>query len=129
MQSKANVGSAVVTSGLFVWLMLWRTLSAGWQRSPATLLALAAGSALLTAGIEAAWYGLATKISVQRILEANLHVASYGPRPAEWVGIVALAVGAAILARQQIGRPKPPASMRLRPAPIPSYGFRKSEGV
>jgi methionine sulfoxide reductase heme-binding subunit len=114
MQSKANVGSAVEACGLFVWLMLWRSLSGGRQRDPAMLLAPAGSALLMTAGIEVACYGLATKVSVQRIREADLHIA-YGLRPAAWVGIVALAVGGAILARHQTSRPKPPAAIRLRP--------------
>ena len=109
IQSKANVSGAVVTSGLFVWLMLWRQVSAGWQRSPVTLVGLAIGSALATAGIEAMWYALATKINVHRVLEANLSL-SFGPRPAAWVGIIALGVGAAIVGWRLVGssKRKPP---------------------
>ena len=106
MQSKANVSGAVVMAGLFVWLMLWRLVRPGWQRSPGVLFLLAVGATLGTAAIEASWYGLATRISAERILAANVNPA-LAPRPSLWVAVVALLVGAAVLA-WRYARPAPP---------------------
>jgi sulfoxide reductase heme-binding subunit YedZ len=91
LQAKAGVSAAVFVSGLFIWLMLWRALPAARQASPWVLGLLALAAGLLTAGLEFAWYALATRINPWRVLEANLGVA-FGPRPAEWVAIAGLGV-------------------------------------
>ena len=89
LQSKANVGPAVLATGFACWLMLWRLAPRRWQRGLALLPVLAVLAGLLTAGIEGAWYGLATGASGWRVLEANLHFA-FGPRPAVWIVIYGL---------------------------------------
>ncbi len=90
LQTKSDVTEATLTTGLFLWLMAYR-LAAPRNAAPAgwVLLALAPGCGLATAALEFAWYGLATGINPWRVLEANLDVA-YGPRPALWVGLLAL---------------------------------------
>ncbi len=99
MQAKAGVSAAVLAAGLFIWLMLWRALPAARRASPWVLTALAIAAGVLAAGVEFAWYGLATRIDPWRVLAANLNVA-FGPRPAEWVAICGLGVVAlALLAR------------------------------
>ncbi len=105
MQTKANVSEAAFTAGLFVWLMLWRTISAGWQNRAPTLLALALGATAATAALEAGWYGIATRVPASRIFDANFQIA-HGLRPSAWVGLTALAVAAASLAW-----------LRMRPPP------------
>ena len=56
-----------------------------------------------TAGLEFAWYALATRINPWRVLSANLDF-SFGPRPAEWVLICGLAVVATcVLSRLRFG--------------------------
>jgi sulfoxide reductase heme-binding subunit YedZ len=57
------------------------------------MLGLAVAAGLATAGIEFAWYGLATGIDPWRVLAANLDV-SFGFRPAIWVGIAGLGAAA-----------------------------------
>lgn len=91
LQAKAGVSAAVFVAGLFVWLMLWRVLPASRQGSPWALTGLAVAAGLLTAGLEFAWYALATRIDPWRVLAANLDV-TFGPRPAEWVAISGLGV-------------------------------------
>lgn len=97
LQSKANVSEAMLMAGLFVWLMLWRLLPAGWRRRPAALGALALLAAGATAGLEYAWYALATRIPPDRVLAANLEL-DYPPSPAWWVLLAgAIAVTLAVL--------------------------------
>lgn len=74
MQSKADVSDATLMAGFFVWLMLARVanrfdLS---LKSPKVLAGLAIVSSLGTAGIEYAWYGLATGVPPLVVLQANL---------------------------------------------------------
>jgi sulfoxide reductase heme-binding subunit YedZ len=106
MQSKANVGDAVFYSGVFFWLMLWRALPRAWQARALSLPALALGAAVLTALAEALWYGLATRLSGWRVLEANF---GPDPRPAALV----LLAGAAVLVVALLRRLRKPARPRL----------------
>jgi methionine sulfoxide reductase heme-binding subunit len=89
----------VVVSGLFIWLMLWRALPMAWRTSVAALFALVPISAVLTAGIEFAWYGLATHIDPFRILLANWSERFF-PRPAHEVAVIALVVAVVVAARR-----------------------------
>lgn len=90
LQAKINAAEAVFWFGLFAWAMLCRL----WPRArQAALVPLAAA---LTAAVEIAWYGLATRVPAWRVLEANL---AFDPamRPASRllvVGLVVLAVAA-----------------------------------
>lgn len=86
MQAKADAGEATLMMGLWLLLMGWRLArKAGWSLAePRVLLVVAPLAALATAGLEAAWYGLATAIPWRAVLEANLSFGSM-PRPAWWV--------------------------------------------
>ncbi|HVC60315.1 MAG TPA: ferric reductase-like transmembrane domain-containing protein [Acetobacteraceae bacterium] len=99
IQSKANVSEPVFVAGLYVWLMLWRALPTSWQRAVAIYPALALLSGAAAAGIEFAWYGLATHINPWRVLAAN-ETLRFGLRPAHYVALVTLGLGAVILARR-----------------------------
>lgn len=99
IQTKANVGEPVFVSGLFIWLMLWRLLPAAWRTALPTYYALVPVSAVLTAAVEFAWYGLATRIDPFRILQANWSERFF-PRPAHEVAAVALAVAVVVTARR-----------------------------
>ena len=94
LQTKADVTEAVLLSGFYVWLMLWRALPMKLQRSLWPLPPLAIVSAVLTAGIECFWYGAFTGIDPWQVLAANLDI-DYGYSSAVWVGIVGLCVAAA----------------------------------
>jgi methionine sulfoxide reductase heme-binding subunit len=83
LQAKINASDAVLWFGLFVWLMLWRAVPKPQQTHLAVLAALAPVAALLTAVTEVAWYGLATKVPAERVLQANLGFDPSG-RPAPW---------------------------------------------
>lgn len=104
MQSKVDVSEAVLMAGFLLWLILWRLLPATRRTGFLPLLALVPLAALGTALIEYGWYALATRVPAALILRANLAL-GYGPRPAQWVALAALAT--AFL---------PLLSRRLRPA-------------
>ncbi len=89
LQSKADVTDAVFLFGLFAWLVLWRQAPRKWQGRLAVLPILAVLAALLTAGVEATWYGLATGVDARRVLLGNLDV-SFGLRPAAEVLVLGL---------------------------------------
>jgi sulfoxide reductase heme-binding subunit YedZ len=110
IQSKANVSEPVFVAGLYVWLMLWRALPVSWQRRIAVYPVLAVVSGAATAGIEFAWYGIATHINPWRVLAAD-ETLRFGLRPAHYVALVALGLGVVIVAR----RYAPLLRMRLRP--------------
>ncbi|HEX3995931.1 MAG TPA: protein-methionine-sulfoxide reductase heme-binding subunit MsrQ [Acetobacteraceae bacterium] len=99
IQTKANVGEPVFVSGLFCWLMLWRLLPMPWRTSLPAYYALVPVGAVLTAAIEFAWYGVATKIDPFRILNANWSQRFF-PRPAHEVAAVALVVALVVTARR-----------------------------
>jgi sulfoxide reductase heme-binding subunit YedZ len=89
LQTKLDVTEAMLTAGLFLWLMGYRLLAPKGAAPPLWRLALlvplaAVGTALLEAG----WYGFGTGAPFWPVLMANLDVA-FGLRPALWVGIVA----------------------------------------
>jgi sulfoxide reductase heme-binding subunit YedZ len=108
IQSKHNVSEPVFFSGLFVWLMLWRALPIGWQRSLAAQFALSVVAACAAAGIEFAWYGLTTGVNPWRVLAAS-ETLRFGLRPAHYVALAGLAVTALGAARRIGGmiRPRP----------------------
>ena len=91
IQSKSNVSEPVFFSGLLVWLLLWRALPVPWQRSVAVQLGLTVVATLATAGIEFAWYGLATGISPWRVLAAS-ETLRFGLRPAHYVALMGVGV-------------------------------------
>ncbi len=91
LQSKAGVSTALFAAGVFLWLIGWRLLPRKLRANPWAVLALAPATAMLTAWLEFAWYGLATRLNPWRILNANLDI-EYGLSTAEWVGVAGLAV-------------------------------------
>lgn len=96
IQLKLNVSEAVFVSGLFIWLMAWRSLPEAWRRRqgiayPAAMYgSLAVVSGLATAALEFAWYATTTKVNPWRVLYANEAI-DRGLRPAHWVFVTAMA--------------------------------------
>ena len=99
LQSKLDVSRAVLASGVFVWVMLWRLLPVGRDRGLPALLGLAVASAALTLGMEFAWYALATKADPWRVFWGEFDVA-FGLRPAGQVLALGLLVVAAVALRR-----------------------------
>ena len=94
LQAKADVAEPTLTAGLFLWTMGWRLLPSGPDRAPLPMLGLGVAAAVLTAGVEYAWYGLATRINPVRSLTAELDL-SYGPHPAGQVLLIGLCLAVA----------------------------------
>jgi sulfoxide reductase heme-binding subunit YedZ len=63
-------------------------------------------SALATAGLEFAWYGLTTKINPLRVLYANETI-DRGLRPAHWVFVVTATLVVVFIARRLARTPRP----------------------
>jgi methionine sulfoxide reductase heme-binding subunit len=97
--TKVDATEATVLLGLFVLLMAFRAVPAAWLRRPAMLAAAAVLAALATAGLEAAWYAIATGVDVKAIAEANLAFPAY-IRPA-WIVLLA---GLAVALVPMLGR-------------------------
>jgi sulfoxide reductase heme-binding subunit YedZ len=91
LQSKSQLWEAIMAAGFLAWLLGWRLLPRRWRGHPVVLLALAPAAGLAAAGLEYAWYALATNLPAHRILAANLET-YFGLRPAVWVTVAALAV-------------------------------------
>ena len=99
LQTKADVSLPLLFVGLFSWLMIWRALPAGRDRSPAAVIGITLGAAALTAVTEWCWYRFGTHVDPVKVMRSELDV-SFGLRP---VGQV-LALGAAVLGALQLRR-------------------------
>jgi sulfoxide reductase heme-binding subunit YedZ len=73
MQSKIDVTEPTLMLGFFILLMSYRRLTAEKLASPLWLAGVALASAVLTAALEASWYGLATGVPARLVLLANLN--------------------------------------------------------
>lgn len=112
LQSKLDVTEPVLMAGLFVFLFAYRiAVRLTGDVTPLGVAGLAVLSALLTAGVEMLWYGLATRVDPWLVAEANLSF-DLGPRPAWWVLGAGLAL--ALFAAQR--RNAAPARGRRRAA-------------
>ncbi|MGO4407423.1 sulfite oxidase heme-binding subunit YedZ [Bosea sp. RAF48] len=115
LQSKIDVTEPVLTSGLFLLLMLYRGLYR-WKLpvSAPVLAGVALLAGLLTAGLEAGWYAATSGVSAWLVLQANSDILTYQDyaslRPAHWVVLAGLLVafGHGLRAR----KPRPPRQAR-----------------
>ncbi len=99
IQSKANVGEAVVASGLFAWLMIWRVMPAKLRTSYLGLLLLVAGATLSAFVFEITWYGLVHHVSPVRIFYADINT-HFAPRPVHKVLLAGLGAVALVILRR-----------------------------
>jgi methionine sulfoxide reductase heme-binding subunit len=111
LQSKLDVTDAILWSGLFGLLIGHRGLHrAGLAEKPWALPGLAVAAALLTAGLEAGWYALATGVEAALVLAANLDFAEI--RPGWWVLAAGMALSLVAAARngarRSLGRGRRP---------------------
>jgi sulfoxide reductase heme-binding subunit YedZ len=99
LQSKIDVSAATLMAGLFILAMTIRVMIARRMAlTPPALLGAAVMAATLTAGVEFAWYGLATGVNPVKILLANF-MFGFGLRPAAIVLLSGLAVAAVAFAK------------------------------
>jgi len=98
LQSKSDVYEPTLMAGLFLLLMLYRlSVKVGADiANPLVLAGCGILAAIGTAGIEYAWYALATGIPADRVFAANFDVLT-AVRPAVWVGFAGLGTAAAAL--------------------------------
>jgi sulfoxide reductase heme-binding subunit YedZ len=90
IQTKIDVSPAVLMTGFFILLMIYRVFITKRVSLTPAVLAISAGLAcILTAITEFAWYGLTTGVDPWRIAKANL-MFSFGLRPAVTVLLVGL---------------------------------------
>jgi sulfoxide reductase heme-binding subunit YedZ len=110
LQSKINATEATLMAGFFILLMAYRLAMAHRLRfSPQLHLAIAIASALVTAVLEFAWYGLATGINPLAVLSANFAF-SNALRPAPLIliaGLALMAIGETLTLVRQAARPMP----------------------
>jgi sulfoxide reductase heme-binding subunit YedZ len=91
MQSKLDVSMPTFLLGCFLYLEICRVLV--WRRVKLGFVALSLNaviSAILTALLEAGWYGIATRIKMLAVLQADFSL-RMGLRPTWWVLIAGLA--------------------------------------
>ncbi|MEP9353810.1 protein-methionine-sulfoxide reductase heme-binding subunit MsrQ [Xanthobacter sp. KR7-65] len=117
LQTKLDVSEPVLMAGLFLLLFAYRIAARlKGEVTPAVMAGLAVICALITAAIEIAWYGLATRVDPWRVAEANLFF-DLGPRPAWWVLAVGLAIAALAASRADAapkrGRARTPPASRV----------------
>jgi len=114
MQSKVDVSLPTIYAGVFILLMVYRRAHAsGLPLSPLVLAGAAVIATAATMGLEAAWFGLATGIPVDRIFLANFNF-GFMIRPSWWVGGIGLAVAALALVRRSFGGDRQPSSGQRR---------------
>jgi methionine sulfoxide reductase heme-binding subunit len=110
LQTKIDATEATLMAGFFILLMAYRLAIVRKLRfSPQLHLAIAVASALVTAALEFAWYGLATGIDPLAVLSANLAFPNV-LRPAPLVliaGLALMAIGEALALVRQAARPMP----------------------
>jgi sulfoxide reductase heme-binding subunit YedZ len=112
IQSKLNVSEPVFVSGLFIWLMAWRSVPEAWQRSKgigftiALYSGLAVLSSVVTVVMEFAWYGLTTKVNPWRVLYANETI-ERGLRPGHWVLVMTAALVVVFVVRRLMRTSRP----------------------
>ena len=115
LQSKSRADDAVLMSGLFLWLMLWRLLPGRFRAHAPALLGLAFAAAVGTALVEYGWYSAASNLPASRILAANLDPL-FSLRPAHWV-LIAGAVVATIPWLRRLVPARRAAPARVNAAP------------
>lgn len=113
MEAPTSVDLAATFSGFYLWLLGWRLLPAARRRNALSLIGLALIAAVLTSGVEAGWYAIATGIPAGRVFAANFSLIA-GLRPAHWVGLAGLALTLLVAARRMMTR-APRSAMSIKP--------------
>ena len=112
METRLDVTQSTLLAGLFALAMAFRATRKYLSPDFAPLLGAAALCGVATAGIEAFYYGVSTRISPLRVLKANLDF-SYSIRPAWWVFGVGVLIALLSFTRVLTNAP-PPARKRVK---------------
>jgi methionine sulfoxide reductase heme-binding subunit len=112
IQAKADVSEPVMMTGFFLILMLFRVLAKRGASAWGAAFAAALVSPVLTAIIEAAWYGLVRHIDFWDVLGANIDP-DMAFRPSAYVAAAGVVFFAVVLARRS---PAPRRSAVVAPA-------------
>lgn len=99
LQTKADVSLPLLFIGVFFWLMIWRAMPAGKDRSMPGLLLAAAAAAVMTLAAEWLWYRFGTHIDAFKVIAAEANV-TFGLGPAGQVAVAGLCVMAALWLRR-----------------------------
>ena len=99
LQTKADVSLPLLFVGVFFWLMIWRAMPAGRDRSMAGLLMAAAGAAVLTLATEWLWYRFGTHIDPTKVVLAETDV-TFGLGPSDQVALAGACVMLALWLRR-----------------------------
>ena len=100
LQTKADVSLPLLFVGLFFWLMIWRVMPVGRDRSMPGLLAAATGAAALTLAAEWLWYRFGTHINPHKVILAEVDV-TFGLGPGGQVAVAGLGVMLALWLRRK----------------------------
>lgn len=99
LQTKADVSLPLLFVGVFVWLMVWRSMPAGKDRSYGGLAMVAAAAAALTLAAEWLWYRFGTHIDPTKVVVAETDV-TFGLGPADQVALAGAFVLLAVWVRR-----------------------------
>lgn len=113
LQAKIDVSEDVIMAGVFLALMGVRAMKKRIAMTPLTLLVLTVAAVVGAAGLETAWYALATGIPADRVFDANFMIALQ-PRPALVVGMIVLALSALALAMRIVPSGQTPGRVQSR---------------
>jgi sulfoxide reductase heme-binding subunit YedZ len=103
---KLTTPEAQIVTGLFLWMMAWRTLVA-WRGAidPAWAAGLAVGAGVLTMFLEVAYYAVFTSISNPWLVFSANATLEAGVRPGWWImGIGSALAAAAVVRSRKRGR-------------------------
>lgn len=98
LQSKLDVSQAMLAIGMFGWLMLWRALPAGRDRTWLPLLGISLAATALTVAAECLWYKFGTRIDPVKVVLSEFDV-GYGLHPAGQVLLAGLCASGLVLLR------------------------------
>ncbi|RYD18097.1 MAG: hypothetical protein EOP89_17770, partial [Lysobacteraceae bacterium] len=99
LQTKADVSLPLLFVGIFIWLMIWRSMPVGKDRTFGGLAAVSVMAAVLTLATEWLWYALATHIDPIKVVVAETDV-SFGLGPADQVALAGASVLFALWVRR-----------------------------
>lgn len=97
LQTKADVSVPLLFVGIFIWLMVWRQVPVGRDRSIGGLLVIGVTAAALTLVTEYLWYRFGTNIDPAKVLLAETDVTfGFGPTDMVLLGGLFAAAGLAL---------------------------------